>query len=148
MDFQKEYEKLKVQVERKDRELLETYKQLSHISKQKPKSNVDLKTLILQDLSKLLADINIYLYENGIKERVEDLADILVVLNKLRVLKPSQNYLGVTLDSNGYIVDINSLHDFVLEQDVPEDVLRGYYKIQNGLLYLDKERQALLWRNE
>lgn len=148
MDFQKEYEKLKVQVERKDRELLETYKQLSHISKQKPKSNVDLKTLILQDLSKLLADINIYLYENGIKERVEDLADILVVLNKLRVLKPSQNYLGVTLDSNGYIVDINSLHDFVLEQDVPEDVLRGYYKIQNGVLYLDKERQALLWRNE
>lgn len=148
MDFQKEYEKLKVQVERKDRELLETYKQLSHISKQRPKSNVDLKTLILQDLSKLLADINIYLYENGIKERVEDLADILVVLNKLRVLKPSQNYLGVTLDSNGYIVDINSLHDFVLEQDVPEDVLRGYYKIQNGVLYLDKERQALLWRNE
>ena len=148
MDYQKEYEKLKVQVERKDRELLETYKQLSHISKQKPKSNVDLKTLILQDLSKLLADMNIYLYENGIKERVEDLADILVVLNKLRVLKPSQNYLGVTLDSNGYIIDINKLHDFVLEQDVPEDVLRGYYKIQNGVLYLDKERQALLWRNE
>lgn len=148
MDFQKEYEKLKVHVERKDRELLETYKQLSHSVPQKPKSNVDLKTLILQDLSKLLADVNIYLYENGIKERVDTLSDILVVLGKLRVLKPSQNYLGVTLDSNGYIIDINQLHDFVLEQDVPEDVLRGYYKIKDGVLYLDKERQALLWRNE
>lgn len=148
MDYQKEYEKLKAQVDKKDRELLETYKQLSHLSNQKPKSNVDLKTLILQDLSKLLADVNIYLYTNGIKERVDDLSDILVVLNKLRVLKPSQNYLGVTLDSNGYIVDIAPLHDFVLEQDVPSDILRGYYKIQDGLLYLDKERQALLWRNE
>lgn len=112
------------------------------------KLELDLSAKILNDLDSFIKNVNAILSDFGINENVKKLSEIESILKRIRLLKPSQNYLGVTLDSNGYIVDINPLHDFVLEQGVPEDVLRGYYKIKDGVLYLDKERQALLWRNE
>ena len=57
-DYRKEYQKLKHELEVKDRELLNAYKALSHLTPEKPKSNVDLKTLILQDLEKFVKDVN------------------------------------------------------------------------------------------
>ena len=148
MDYKNEYFKLKTLVDTHERELLSAYKKLSHLTDEKPKSNIDLKTLIIQDMEKLIKDTNVYLIENGIQDKVKDLKGILEALNKLRVLKPSQAYLGVTLDSDGYIKTVSPLHDFVLEQDAPNDLTQGYYKIKNGEFYLDVERQALLWRNE
>lgn len=147
-DYRKEYQKLKHELEVKDRELLNAYKALSHLTPEKPKSNVDLKTLILQDLEKFVKDVNDYLREHSVNLKVTNLQGVLDALHQLRVLKPSQEYIGVTLDSDGYIKSIQPLHDFVIKQDVPTDILQGYYKIFNGVIFLDSTRQALLWRNE
>lgn len=147
-DYRKEYQKLKHELEVKDRELLNAYKALSHLTPEKPKSNVDLKTLILQDLEKFVKDVNDYLREHSVNLKVNNLQGVLDALHQLRVLKPSQEYIGVTLDSDGYIKSIQPLHDFVIKQDVPKDILQGYYKILNGVIFLDSTRQAILWRNE
>lgn len=147
-DYRKEYQKLKHELEVKDRELLNAYKALSHLTPEKPKSNVDLKTLILQDLEKFVKDVNDYLREHSVNLKVTNLQGVLDALHQLRVLKPSQEYIGVTLDSDGYIKSIQPLHDFVIKQDVPKDILQGYYKILNGVIFLDSTRQAILWRNE
>lgn len=147
-DYRKEYQKLKHELEVKDRELLNAYKALSHLTPEKPKSNVDLKTLILQDLEKFVKDVNDYLREHSVNLKVNNLQGVLDALHQLRVLKPSQEYIGVTLDSDGYIKSIQPLHDFVIKQDVPKDILQGYYKILNGVIFLDSTRQALLWGNE
>ena len=147
-DYRKEYQKLKHELEVKDRELLNAYKALSHLTPEKPKSNTDLKTLILQDLEKFVRDVNDYLREHSVNLKVDNLQGVLDALHQLRVLKPSQEYIGVTLDSDGYIKTIQPLHDFVVKQDVPIDILQGYYKILNGVIFLDGTRQALLWGNE
>lgn len=112
------------------------------------KLNFDFSAILLNDLEELIKNVNATLTTYGVNEKITTLSDLQNLLDRLRVLKPKDEYLGVTLDSDGFIVEINPLHDFVVKQDVPEDVLRGYYKIQNGVIYLDKERQALLWRNE
>ena len=124
-DYRKEYQKLKHELEVKDRELLNAYKALSHLTPEKPKSNVDLKTLILQDLEKFVKDVNDYLREHSVNLKVTNLQGVLDALHQLRVLKPSQEYIGVTLDSDGYIKSIQPLHDFVIKQDVPKDILQG-----------------------
>ena len=147
-DYRKEYQKLKHELEVKDRELLNAYKALSHLTPEKPKSNIDLKTLILQDLEKFVKDVNDYLREHSVNLKVNNLQDVLDALHQLRVLKPSQEYIGVTLDNDGYIKTVQPLHDFVIKQDVPTDILQGYYKILNGVIFLDNTRQALLWGNE
>ncbi len=147
-DYRKEYQKLKHELEVKDRELLNAYKALSHLTPEKPKSNIDLKTLILQDLEKFVRDVNDYLREHSVNLKVNNLQGVLDALHQLRVLKPSQEYIGVTLDSEGYIKSVQPLHDFVVKQDVPIDILQGYYKILNGVIRLDPKRQALLWGNE
>ena len=76
-DYRKEYQKLKHELEVKDRELLNAYKALSHLTPEKPKSNVDLKTLILQDLEKFVKDVNDYLREHSVNLKVNNLQGVL-----------------------------------------------------------------------
>lgn len=147
-DYRKEFQKLQHELEVKDRELIKAYKALSHMTDEKPKSNIDLKTLILQDLEKFIKDMNDYLHEHSVNIRVNDLKGALDALHQLRILKPTQEYIGVTVNSDGYIKSVQPLHDFVIKQEVPIDVLHGYYRIINGVISLDSARQALLWRNE
>ena len=91
---EKNIKKLKHELEVKDRELLNAYKALSHLTPEKPKSNMDLKTLILQDLEKFVKDVNDYLREHSVNLKVNNLQGVLDALHQLRVLlKPSQEYI-------------------------------------------------------
>lgn len=112
------------------------------------KLELDLSATILNDLDSFLKRVNATLADFGIHEDIKKLSELENFLKRIRILKPKESYIGVTLDVDGYIKTVQPLHDFVIKQDVPRDILQGYYKILNGVIFLDSTRQALLWGNE
>lgn len=60
----------------------------------------------------------------------------------------SENY-GVEIDDIGFVTDVVKV-DTILQiskqfnAQIPEDIKRGYYKLENGKLVLDEERKRIL----
>lgn len=108
---------------------------------------MDIAAAILQMIEEHLTELTYYLNKNGRPEKLYKLSEVMEALNKLKVFKANEEYLGFTLDSDGYVKTHYKLNDFTLQQEVPYDISRGYYRIEDGKLVLDKERKELIWRN-
>jgi hypothetical protein len=66
-------------------------------------------------------------------------------LLRLPVLKPYKTYLGIQTNEEGYVTSYSRIDTFMEERALPEDLLRGYYKIVDGKPVLDEERRRVLW---
>lgn len=75
------------------------------------------------------------------------------VLNDVKVLKAKvtalinesqkeRSYTIVTEDGNGFI---DSMQLMIQPEDLPDDILDGYYRIENGIIVLDEARKQELY---
>lgn len=101
--------------------------------------------LLLKEVDDFLDDLIKYIEENGGKVRGKKLGDIKEGLHRLNVVNPKKSYFAFDLNENGFVYGYNKVDAIVENQEIPEDILRGYYKIKRNKLVLDKNRQNQLW---
>lgn len=88
------------------------------------------------------------LVENGYDAKQESFKDLILAIEKMYILNPNRQHTFVVLDEYGYIqsaIDFNC-EDLIFDQgNFPEDLLDGYYKLQDGNIVRDESRKEELY---
>lgn len=105
-----------------------------------------LELKIEEELTEIIQDLEKFLNECNVEVSSKTLYSMIRGLDKIIAIRKGKSYIGVTLNSNGYVQKINKIDTIVAEQELPTDILRGYYKIEDGKLILDEQMREKLWR--
>jgi hypothetical protein len=98
-------------------------------------------TLLLDDYRRASSLIKEFLILND-KDVTEDkLFSLIDKLPTLKVKRIDKNYKALVMDENGYIIKSIKFNDFILDESLPVDLEKGYYKLENDEIVLDHERQ-------
>ena len=73
------------------------------------------------------------------------LSTLLESFKQLRTIKPNRRYIAVELNELGYIKNLIETDIIADPMPIPEDILRGYYKVVDGKIVLDEARKSILW---
>lgn len=104
------------------------------------------KEVTLRVVDQFIEELVQFLVDSGAEVKSSKLKDIKLLLKRMVVLNPKKEYLSIVTDKNGYIIGYNIMDSFIEKVDLPEDLARGYYKInKNNKPVLDKKRRRELW---
>ena len=104
-----------------------------------------LENIIAEDLEEAVDLLAKYLQSCGIDLTSKTLFADIKRLNDVIAIKKSKQNLDMNVNDTGYITNILDIKEIVEKQQVPVDVLRGYYKYENGKIVLDERRRQELW---
>ncbi len=100
---------------------------------------------IVRDIDDLALKLQKFLVENGVTPSDSKITSLVESFNKLNVLKPSVEYIHFTLGEGGYISGEQPFGAVVEKQELPADIFRGYYKVEDKKIVLDEEQRHKLW---
>lgn len=101
---------------------------------------------ISDELELMKNKIESFLKDCNIEVTSKTFWSMLKKLDEVIAVRKDKSYIGVTLNDRGYVTTINSIDTIIDEQELPMDILRGYYKIENGKLVVDELMKDKLWR--
>lgn len=101
----------------------------------------DIVQVIISDIDLWSNQLRTFLDANGIEAKNKKLYELIDLVKSLKVKLKNTKYVSLVLDSNGYIVGINKMDDFVEYDGLPSDIADGYYLYKEGKIILDEERQ-------
>ena len=83
---------------------------------------------------------------NGIDNPSNELKSIVEDMRYLKTIIPTREYDVITLDEEGYIVKVESLNGEIEEAiiDYPFDVENGCYKLEDGIVVKDTDKENKL----
>ncbi len=105
---------------------------------------VSFSEMILKDIEDARLKLNKFLMESDIDTGDKKFIPMLSMLDKVKVKKKDVNYVALVTDENGYIIKAEKFSDFVRAEGLPQDISKGYYKLENDEIVLDYERQRQL----
>lgn len=108
------------------------------------KITISLSEMIIKDIDAIALELQKFLLENEIKPIDSRISSLVKEIERLKVMKKTMKYAGLIFDSNGYIVKVVRIGDFMPISELPSDISGGYYKLKNGKIVLDEERQRQL----
>lgn len=100
-----------------------------------------LSELLLKDLQEIRDKLNLFLIESDQNTQGLHLLELVDLLKKVKVKKKDIDYAAFILDNNGYIIQSVPFADFAPLEGLPKDVAKGYYKLENGEVVIDYQRQ-------
>lgn len=77
------------------------------------------------------------------KDIIEKLNNLLS--NEYMIIKQGERYNGVKTDQDGYVLTHNECNVALKDAQIPLDVDSGVWKVKEGKLEKDKEREMILW---
>lgn len=102
--------------------------------------------VVLKVVDQFIEELVEFLVQSGVEIKSQKLADIKAQLQEIIILNPNKEYVSVVTDKNGYIKGYNIMDTIVENVDLPEDLEKGYYKLnKNNKPVLDKKRRRDLW---
>lgn len=106
----------------------------------------ELALILINKINLANEKLHQFLVDSGVQPDEKKLGTLLDDLNKIRVLVPTKKYFGVYLDDMGYIKNISIIDELFEAQELPEDIFKGYYRIdEHGKLIRDDVKRAQLW---
>jgi hypothetical protein len=102
---------------------------------------LDVISEMIRDIDSWKKELKLFLKECDIDADYHTLEQLISTVKSLKVKRNTENYVGVVKDSNGYIVKLYPMDDFLPMTSLPNDASHGYYKIEGEKLVLDEERQ-------
>ena len=100
---------------------------------------------IVRDMDDLALKLQKYLVENGVTPSDSKITSLVESFNKLNVIKPDTEYIHFTISEEGYISGEEKFGAIVEKQELPADIFRGYYKVEDKKIVLDEEQRHKLW---
>lgn len=105
-----------------------------------------LENMISEELDYLLNELIKFLNDCGIELTSKTFNSAIRKLQEVIAIRKEKSYIGLTLNDLGYVRKFNEIDTIIEKQNLPEDILRGYYKIENGKIVLDERMKEKLWR--
>jgi 23S rRNA A2030 N6-methylase RlmJ len=102
---------------------------------------LDLLAEMSRDITEWKKELSRFLKECDIEADFLSLKELIDSVKYLKVRKNTEEYAGVVKDSNGYVIRLYRMDDFLPLKSLPNDASHGYYKIEGDKLVLDEERQ-------
>jgi hypothetical protein len=100
---------------------------------------------IVRDVDDLAAKLQKFLVANGVKPKNSKLSSLIEAFDEINIIKPDLNYIHFTLNKDGYIVGTEKFGAVAQVDELPADIFRGYYKVENSKLVLDEKQRQKLW---
>ena len=100
---------------------------------------------IVRDMDDLALKLQKYLVENGVTPSDSKITSLVESFEKLNVIKPDTEYIHFTISKEGYISGEEEFGAIVEKQELPADIFRGYYKVEDEKIVLDEEQRHKLW---
>jgi hypothetical protein len=108
--------------------------------------NLDSSVLLLGQLEKHIEFLYNFLISCGITPKDKQLSTLTESLKEVKALKPSIDYMAYKVNEYGYVVNAVEMATFTDVKDVPKDITKGYYKVDNkGNIVLDNARKSIIW---
>jgi hypothetical protein len=101
----------------------------------------------IEDLKQNKEKLRSVLRDNGYFAELISFSELTEALNKAYVLNPSGDYTIVETDADGFIVGLKNFNVSSLikkQGDYPQDVLKGYYRLEGGKVVEDAKRKEQL----
>lgn len=118
-------------VENKD---LLTYKKLMFETYQK----------LQEEINEMRKDISTFLLRSDMEiSGTENIRELVQKLSDLKIMYADKNYVTFLFDNEGFIVNKVPVNNFI-EDNLPEDVTRGYYKLESGKLTIDYSKKRII----
>jgi hypothetical protein len=109
-------------------------------------NNLDASVVILQELELHIERLHNFLLSCGIKPKDKKLSTLTEALKEVKALKPNVNYIAYKVNEYGFIDNAVKMATFTQVNQLPVDILRGYYRIDTkGNLVVDYARKNVLW---
>lgn len=97
-------------------------------------------------IDELIDKLYLFLLECDVKPKDKKLSTLVKSLDSIIAMKKDKTYYGVKFDENKVINNILEVDGIVLNSnDLPLDLLRGYYKYEKGKIVLDEILRTKLW---
>jgi hypothetical protein len=98
---------------------------------------------LIDELSEKLYE---FLLSCDVSPKNKKLSTLIDSLEKVTAIKKEKDYYGVNFDENNVIKSVSLIKGIVENKsELPSDVLRGYYRYEQGEIYLDEKLQMKLW---
>jgi hypothetical protein len=108
--------------------------------------NMDSSVLLFKHVEKHVDILYNFLVSCGLKPKDKQLSTLTEALKEVKALKPTVQYIAYQINGNGFVDKAIDMVTFTEVNDVPKDILRGYYKVdEKGNLVIDYGRKAILW---
>ena len=108
--------------------------------------NLDATTVLFQKLERHIDILYHFIISCGITPKDRKLSTLTELLKEVKVLKPKINYVAYATNDYGYISDAVTMKTFTQIEEMPKDILRGYYRVdEKGNLVIDHARKSVLW---
>jgi len=105
----------------------------------------DIETIYLEDLDYINLRLAEFLEDCGVDVKNKSLYSMINRLDDVVAVKDNKKYYSIQVDENNYITSVNKMDGIIEQQELPEDILRGYYVYQDGSFKID-EKKKLEWR--
>lgn len=102
----------------------------------------------VDELKEHKAELNQILKENGYTDGYDKFIKLIQAIKGMYILNPNRQHTFAEFDEFGYIESAIDFicSDIVFDQGVfPEDLLDGYYKLENGNIVRDEARKEELY---
>lgn len=100
----------------------------------------------LKEVDKFIDELIEFIVDQGGELQGKKLSHIRNALKALTVKNNEKEYVSVVTDKNGYINGYNIMDTIIENKDLPEDLDKGYYRLdKNNNPVLDKKRRRDLW---
>lgn len=109
----------------------------------KEKTIKDVVETVYKNLIEFKKDLEVFLNSEGVITDGMSYEEVLEAIKTLKIFKKNTAYVGFLTDKNGYIKKKVSITD-LYEDNYPQDVEAGYYKLQNKVAVIDHERKRIL----
>lgn len=101
---------------------------------------------IVRDMDDLAMKLQTFLLEHGVKPSDSKLSSLVKSFDNLNIIIPEKEYYHFKLSKEGYIKEFTEFGAVVeSNQELPSDVTRGYYKVEDGKIVLDEKQRQKLW---
>jgi hypothetical protein len=108
--------------------------------------NMDASVALLRHIENHIDILYNFLLSCGIKPKDKQLSTLTEALKDVKALKPKVNYIAYQTNNDGYVDKAIDMETFTEITQVPQDILRGYYKVDDkGNLVIDYARKNVLW---
>ena len=99
---------------------------------------------MIEDIKVDVKKLYDYLDSCNVTPTRKALGPLIKDLEKIIAIRKNKKYIGIdTVD--GIIVGYADVDGIVEYQELPEDVLRGYYRYENGKIILDEKLRLKIW---
>lgn len=100
---------------------------------------------IVRDMDDLALKLQKFLVANGVTPSDSKITSLIESFEHLNIIKPGEKYIHFTISKDGYISGEGEFGAIVEKQELPADIFRGYYKVENKKIVLDEQQRHKLW---